>query len=281
MRPIAIIALAIAVLATAGCGGSAGGDAGLAGAVGTVTGSYQVLDLSTGTVQARSSIGDLATNPSYRSTHMVFKAVEAGATPVGSGGSDFGSQPDESAGSAAPARYYIAVFETTQAQWTALGGSADWTTAPTTVVGTTATDGEKPAFAVTYDSIATTLGAWNAGRSATLALPSDVQWEKACRAGSGGLFAWGDARDDATVATQAQVWETNAGQLGPRRVGSRGANAFGLYDVHGNVWEWTSSQRIRGGSWRDTLPQARCANKLALDTATAHPLVGLRLVLSL
>lgn len=278
MRSYPVLGSAMVVLALAGCGG---GQAPLANAIGAVTGTYQVLDLSTGAVQSRSSIGDLATNPAYRTTHMVFRGVDAGAAATGSASGDFGHQSDEATAGATLPRYYIAVFEATQAQWTRLGGTASWSTVSTTVVGASATDDAKPAFAVTHDAATTVLAAWNAGRSSTLALPTDAQWEKACRGGSTGLFAWGDARDDASAATQAQVWETNGGQLGPRAVGSRGANGLGLHDVHGNVWEWTSAGRARGGSWRDTLPQARCANKLVLDNATPHPLVGLRLVLSL
>ena len=199
--------------------------------------------------------------------------------PAGSFGVQTGD--GESATSATLPRFYVGVFEVTQGQWARLGGSDTWTAVTTTLVGPSAVVAEKPAFGLSWSGITTTLSAYNSGKTISLALPSDAQWEKACRAGSSSLFAWGDARDDATVTTYAQVWETSAGALGPRAVGSKTANAGILYDMHGNVWEWTSSQYVRGGSWRDTLPQARAANRHDLDIDTNHPLVGARLVLSL
>ena len=275
-----LIATAV-VLGLAGCGG--GGTSQLTSDVGTVNADYQIIEIATGARQSRSAVADLATNPAYKTTHLVFRAVAAGATTIGQTAGSFGAQvgDGESATSTTLPRYYVGVFETTQGQWARLGGSDTWTAVSTTLVGTAAVDAEKPAFGLSWSGITSTLFAYNSGKAITLALPSDAQWEKACRAGSSSLFAWGDARDDATVTTYAQVWETSAGARGPRAVGSKTANAGRLYDMHGNVWEWTSSQYVRGGSWRDTLPQARAANRHDLDIDTNHPLVGARLVLSL
>jgi formylglycine-generating enzyme required for sulfatase activity len=115
-------------------------------------------------------------------------------------------------------------------------------------------------------------------------MPTGVQWEYACRAGSSTVFSWGDlgATPTTTASTYALVNETAQGQVGPDVVGSLAPNAFGLYDMLGNVWEWTTDGNgsIRGGSWRDSLAQARSANKVALDHTTAHVLVGVRLILT-
>ena len=275
-----LIATAVA-LGLAGCGG--GGTSQLSTDVGTVNADFQVIEIATGVRQSRSAVPDLATNAAYKTTHLVFRAVAAGTTTIGQTAGSFGAQTGdgESATSATLPRFYVGVFEVTQGQWSRLGGSDTWTAVTTTLVGPSAVVAEKPAFGLSWSGITTTLSAYNSGKTISLALPSDAQWEKACRAGSSSLFAWGDARDDATVTTYAQVWETSAGALGPRAVGSKTANAGILYDMHGNVWEWTSSQYVRGGSWRDTLPQARAANRHDLDIDTNHPLVGARLVLSL
>jgi len=274
------LSAAALAMTLAGCGG---GTSSLTSDVGTVNAEFQVVEIATGARQSRSALPDLVTNPAYKTTHLVFRAVTAGATTIGQAAGSFGAQAGdgESAGSATLPRYYVGVFEITQSQWTALGGTDTWSAVTTSLVGPLAVDAQKPAFGLSWSGITTTLAAYNGGKAITLALPSDAQWEKACRAGSSGVFSWGDARDDATVTTYAQVWESSAGALGPRAVGSKTANAGSLFDVHGNVWEWTSSQYVRGGSWRDTLPQARAANRHDLDIDTNHPLVGARLVLSL
>jgi len=271
---------ALAAVTLAGCGG---GSQSLTTDLGTVNADFQVIEIATGARQSRSAIADLATSPAYKTTHLVFRGVGTGATTIGQSAGTFGVQTGdgEAATSANVPRFYIGVFEITQDQWTRLGGANTWSAVNTTVVGGAAVDTQKPAFALSLTGIASTLATYGAGKSFALILPSDAQWEKACRGGSSNVFAWGNARDDATVATYAQVWESSAGALGPRLVGSRSANGYGLFDLHGNVWEWTTSQYVRGGSWRDTLPQARAANRLEMDIDTNHPLVGARLVLSL
>lgn len=64
-------------------------------------------------------------------------------------------------------------------------------------------------------------------------LPAEAQWEWACRAGSQSKWCFGDSVN--AMASYA-VFSQNE----PEKVGSRTANAFGLYDMHGNLWEWCS-----------------------------------------
>jgi formylglycine-generating enzyme required for sulfatase activity len=116
----------------------------------------------------------------------------------------------------------------------------------------------------------------SAGR--TYSLPSEAQWEYACRAGTTTPFAFGEtispelANYDATVAYANGPKGVNRGETTP--VGSFPANAWGLQDMHGNVWEWCldhwhdsytgapadgsawvsnagadASRLLRGGSW--------------------------------
>ena len=84
-------------------------------------------------------------------------------------------------------------------------------------------------------------------------LPSEMQWEHACRAGTSAAFFWGENEADADT----YAWyRDNAGNQ-THEVGTRKPNPWGLYDMAGNVAEWcdypsTSSggdRIVRGGAW--------------------------------
>lgn len=66
-------------------------------------------------------------------------------------------------------------------------------------------------------------------------LPSEPEWEYAARGGTSTRFWWGD--DDAAASDHAWYKRNSGGQTHP--VGLKLANAFGLYDVAGKVWQWT------------------------------------------
>ena len=145
--------------------------------------------------------------------------------------------------------YYMAVYEFTEAQFALVGGSRTKTTSFDVA------DGEDaryyPLTGVYWynnvrsdgHSVARTdppnpnsiLGKLNtrAGVS-TFDLPTDAQWEYACRAGTETAFS--DGRDSSSSTDYSDIAVYNASA--PLRVGSKAPNAWGLYDMHGNMAEW-------------------------------------------
>jgi formylglycine-generating enzyme required for sulfatase activity len=130
----------------------------------------------------------------------------------------------------------------------------------------------------------------------TYRLPSEAEWEYACRAGGTDVFA-SQPRPLNTLAW----WDDNSGQQS-HPVGQKSPNDFGLYDMHGNVWEWcqdyyhegyrgapangsarrrkgaTGYRVMRGGSWDYDSSHARSANRDSLAPHTRGNHVGLRVV---
>ena len=146
-------------------------------------------------------------------------------------------------------------------------------------------------------------------------LPTEAEWEYACRAGSRTRYPHGDApaglEQEANVFDQAAApywprWQQHAlaggdGYAFTAPVGSYAPNAFGLHDMLGNAWEWVSdwhgdryyarspatdpqgpadgSVRVRrGGSWHTWAFYARCSYRNWNSPETRYTLVGMRLV---
>ncbi|KFB68790.1 MAG: Serine/threonine-protein kinase pkn1 [Candidatus Accumulibacter vicinus] len=139
-----------------------------------------------------------------------------------------------------------------------------------------------------------------------VALPSELEWEKAARGGLiGAVFPWGDLADpERANYGEAEINDSSA-------VGCFPANGFGLYDLAGNVWEWTRSlwgdgwekptfaypydandprrealdaadgilRVVRGGSWFDPRVFARCAYRSRDHPGGRNGYSGFRVVL--
>jgi tRNA A-37 threonylcarbamoyl transferase component Bud32 len=111
-------------------------------------------------------------------------------------------------------------------------------------------------------------------------LPTDAQWEYACRAGTTGFTAFGDTLSS-TQANFNGDWPFNGAPKGPHlgkavEVGSYRPNAWGIYDMHGNVGEFTATPgRHRGGSWYDS--GRNCCSEIFIpDPPNASEHVGFR-----
>ena len=128
-------------------------------------------------------------------------------------------------------------------------------------------------------------------------LPTEAQWEYACRAGTRTRFYTGDSDSDMNAAG----WNASNSGGTTHTVGQLKANAFGLYDMHGNVWQWCedsmreyiptmtslqnptgptqeSARVLRGGSWGYNPRLCRSAYRLNLTPGLRDDGIGFRVV---
>ncbi|HMD35380.1 MAG TPA: formylglycine-generating enzyme family protein [Vicinamibacterales bacterium] len=201
-------------------------------------------------------------------TGMTMIEVPAGRFTMGSAASEAQRQPDETIHDVEITHaFYLGRYEVTQAEWRKVMG-----TAPSHFVDC----GPRcPVESVTFLDVEQFIAKLNANPAATVRyrLPSEAEWEYACRAGTTGAFSTGE-----TLSTANANFKSKS----PSGVGTYPLNPWGFADMHGNVWEWTSDwyasyddratanidphgsasgdrRVIRGGSWYFDSDSARCA----------------------
>jgi uncharacterized protein (TIGR02996 family) len=242
------------------------------------------------------------------SVGMRFSLIEPGRFRMGSPGGEKGRFENETAHEVELTRpFYLGVFPVTQAQWKKLVGDNPSHFSKQggreLVKGFTQKQlGDFPVDSVSWEDaqdFLRKLGALPAEKRGgrRYRLPSEAEWEYACR---GGVVHKRYHFGDALSADQA-CWE-DSGFERPCPVGSYLPNAFGLYDVHGNVWEWcedwfdeyepgpatdpvrleegSSDERVsRGGAYFNSFEYLRAAHRGAAEPTDSEVYDGFRAVL--
>ena len=187
--------------------------------------------------------------------------------------------------------FFMGMFTVTQAQWKAVAqfpkGKIELNPDPSRFKGE-----NRPVESISWDEAIEFCDRLSTKTGRTYTLPSEAQWEYACRAGTQTAFAFGDM---VTPELANYNWTTSYNGS-PKRsfypketqpVGSYPANPWGLYDMQGNVWEWclddwhknyqgapidgsawtdqnssTTAKLLRGGSWYDYAWLTRSAYRI-------------------
>ena len=125
--------------------------------------------------------------------------------------------------------FLIAKYEVTQAEYEAvMAGHASLSWRPSENYGDAPRDPQRPVEDVSWNELKAADGFLD---RTGLSLPSEAQWEYACRAGQSGPYSGTGDLDD-------MGWYRHNSGGSHHPVGTKQANQFGLFDMHGNVWEW-------------------------------------------
>ena len=296
--------------------------------VGGQTNVYLVVDLTQGAAKKKFPVRYLADVPAggwtdeYKTTKLVLRRIPAGTFTMGSPADELGRDADEAQHSVTITKdFYIGVFEVTMKQWELVMGkpASGYSNlrkgndfhgpSPAELPGihrrpveqitfyeireNPMTDATPANSEVNPDSFFGKLRAKT--MLAGLDLPTEAQWEYACRAGTTTALNSGKAltqvRECPNLAEvgryllnvdSSEGWYYRYSPLGSAAVGSYAPNKWDLYDMHGNVWEWcldwyaplssapavdpkgpaTGRARVvRGGGWDDRAKACRATNR--------------------
>lgn len=144
---------------------------------------------------------------------------------------------------------------------------------------------DQPVIGITYEAAEAYANWLSEQTGEKYRLPTEEEWEKAARAGKDSIYPWGD---ESPKKAKAANFKGNGKFKTTSPVGSfeKGTNEWGLVDMSGNVWEWTSSTHskdnsthtVKGGSWMDGELELRISNYKDMPSDNASADVGFRLV---
>ena len=183
--------------------------------------------------------------------------------------------------------FYLGKYEVTQGQWRAVLGNNP---SQFTDCGDAC-----PVENVSWEDAQVFIAALNEREGVTAyRLPTEAEWEYATRAGTRTAYSFGNT----ARRLQAHGWYSENSDDTTHPVGSKRPNAWGLYDLHGNVWEWVADwyadypsgrvtdpqgpssgtrRIIRGGGWGYDAPDCRSGSRGTGPPTSRSGYVGLRL----
>lgn len=191
--------------------------------------------------------------------------------------------------------FWIGKYELTQAQWVAVTGSNPSFFKPPAYTD----DANRPVEQVSWNDIHTFITSLDTVTGKTFRIPSEAEWEYACRAGTTTRFYWGD--DSTYGQIGAYAWYIANSGSATHSAGGKTPNAWGLYDMIGNVSElceddwhdsyasapgngsaWVDTPRgpsrlLRGGTGFSNSSLCRSATRASLGPSGKGPAYGFRI----
>lgn len=192
--------------------------------------------------------------------------------------------------------FWIGKTEVTRAQWHRVMGIGDG--------AGSLKNPDRPMAEISWHDAVRFVEQLNRDGSGRYRLPTESEWEYVCHAGKAAAATQhqGDALASLNVATKSRAWYADSPRLDPHTeaVGQKAANDWGVFDMLGNVWEWTADgyvedgyalheernpkltggaqKVIRGGSYRSHLLLTRCGARNFFPGDGKMPVIGLRVV---
>ena len=225
----------------------------------------------------------------HKMTGLEFVLVPGGSYKMGTESTEWGARREERPKTDIAIKpFLICRTEMTQAVWTSIMGKSPWHEKKNIHEGAD--------YPATYISWKECVEFCN---KTGLRLPTESEWEYACRAGTSAPYCFGNAASELPSFAWYQDLLKDTDEKYPHQVGRKKSNGFGLLDVHGNVWEWCRdtegsyrkapiagtareekniySRVLRGGSWSYGAIQCRCAARLfKKPTSTRNSDMGFR-----
>ena len=227
--------------------------------------------------------------------------MEPGLFTMGSPESEFDRIDDENQTQVTLTQgFYLGKYEVTQSEYESVmeGASDDLSATPSNWPG----NPNRPVDRVSWNDIQVfltrlnELEADNIENGWSFVLPTEAEWEYACRAGNNTAYNWGD------LIQPSNANFSDSGNFQTQDVGQYLPNAWGFYDMHGNVWEWTadwyqsysngplvdpegpengSHKSLRGGAWSNGGANLRSARRGYDLPDGRHNSLGFRIVYQL